>query len=83
MIDWSAVITVDAKRVEKEANLRAQRDKAISDSDWLVLRHRDELDIGLGTTLTEAEYNELLAYRQSLREWPEIAWWADSPMPKN
>ncbi|MGL6596866.1 hypothetical protein ACSZOB_03395 [Aeromonas veronii] len=82
MIDWSTVITVDAKQAEKEANLRAQRDKAISDSDWLVLRHRDELDAALATTLSDEEYVELLAHRRALREWPTVQGWADTPMPK-
>lgn len=81
MIQWDKVITVDQKQLEKEANLRAQRDRVIADTDWLVTRHRDELDMGLPTSLTEEEYTKLLAYRQTLREWPKVTGWADTPMP--
>ena len=50
--------------------LRAQRNDVLVETDWLALRHRDELDAGGDPTLTAAEYDELLAYRQSLRNLP-------------
>lgn len=81
MLDWSKKITVADKRLEKEKSLKAQRDQAIRETDWLVLRHRDEIDSSRPTTITEAEYSELLAYRQALRDWPERAGWADTPIP--
>lgn len=93
MIQWDKVITVDQKQLEKEQQLRAQRDRAIADTDWLVTRHRDELDMlkvaavlpdGAEpvTTLSGSEYAELLRYRQALRDWPTVAGWADNPMPE-
>ena len=81
MLDWSKKITVADRRREREESLRAQRDAAIRDTDWLVMRHRDEVDSGRGTTISETEYSELLEYRQSLRDWPTVAGWADNPMP--
>lgn len=77
MIQWDKVITVDQKQLEKEANLRALRDRAIADTDWLVLRHAEEAT----KTLSDEEYKKLLDYRQALRDWPEMAGWADNPMP--
>jgi len=52
-------------------DLRARRDAALAQTDWLVIRHRDEADASLSTTLSSAEYAELLAYRQSLRDLPD------------
>jgi hypothetical protein len=36
-----------------------------------VTRHRDEQELGRGTTLKAAQYLELLEYRQALRDWPD------------
>ncbi|MGX1185010.1 hypothetical protein AB7M29_002689 [Pseudomonas sp. F-14 TE3623] len=49
---------------------REWRDIAISQIQWLINRHRDEVEIGLATTLTAEQFSELLAYVQSLRDWP-------------
>lgn len=35
-----------------------------------MTRHRDEQELGRGTTLTAKQYLELLEYRQALRDWP-------------
>lgn len=49
---------------------RQWRDEAISQVQWLINRHRDEVEIGLATTLTIEQFAELLGYVQSLRDWP-------------
>lgn len=49
---------------------RAWRDGELSRSEWLIARHRDEVDMGQPTTLTAEQYGELLAWRQLLRDWP-------------
>lgn len=50
--------------------VRSTRDSALSSTDWLVARHRDEADAGGDTTLTANHFKALLAYRQALRELP-------------
>lgn len=50
---------------------RVWRDQRLSETDGVVTRHRDELEEGLETTLTPAQYTELQAYRRALRNWPE------------
>lgn len=52
---------------------RQVRDQAITDSQWLVDRHRDQVDAAVATTLTAAQFTELLVYRQALRDWPTAA----------
>ncbi|MHC8341756.1 phage tail assembly chaperone [Pseudomonas sp. RT6P73] len=49
---------------------RIWRNAEVSSSEWLVMRHRDELDLDIATTLTAAQFSELLSYRQDLRDWP-------------
>ncbi|MFY2611179.1 phage tail assembly chaperone [Achromobacter ruhlandii] len=49
---------------------RAQRDEALRSSDWLVARHRDEIDAGAGTSITADQFKEVQEYRQALRDWP-------------
>lgn len=50
---------------------RTWRDAEVIASEWLVLRHRDEQDLSLTTTLAAGKFAELLMYRQSLRNWPQ------------
>lgn len=54
-------------------NERAWRDAKMHASEWLVTRHRDEQDLKKETTLTAAQFFELLGYRQVLRDWPQAA----------
>ena len=81
MIDWDKKVTVSDKQAEHERSLKAQRDAAIRETDWMVIRHRDELESGIETTLNEAGYISLLEHRQSLRDWPSTPEWYNTPMP--
>ncbi|MHC3954544.1 phage tail assembly chaperone [Pseudomonas aeruginosa] len=49
---------------------RDWRDRQLDDTDTLVARHRDELEVGT-TTLSAKQYQALQAYRRQLRDWPE------------
>lgn len=50
---------------------RQWRDSEIEAIKWLRERHRDQLDLSLPTTLTAAQFTELLDYLQLLRDWPQ------------
>src|SRR5574344_1555371 len=39
----------------------------LKDSDWKVIRHRDQLALGIETSLTDEEYKNLLQQRQDAR----------------
>ena len=54
---------------EKE---RRWRDRVISTTEWIVTRHRDEVDMGQETMITPEQFSELLRYRQALRDWPTV-----------
>lgn len=74
--------TVADAKVVASAAMRAKRDAALAASDWLVERHRDEVDIDASkTTLTVAQYRELLAYRATLRNIPEQKNFPDVTLP--
>lgn len=53
-----------------EARERQWRSDSLEGSQWLAARHRDEQDLGRGTSLSAQQYLQLLEYRQALREWP-------------
>jgi hypothetical protein len=38
------------------------------DTDWMVIRHRDQIEQGTQTSLSDDEYKELLSNRQSKRD---------------
>lgn len=53
------------------AAARTWRQSSLSATEWWVTRHRDEQELGRGTTLKAGQYLELLEYRQALRDWPD------------
>ncbi|MFJ2540135.1 MULTISPECIES: phage tail assembly chaperone [unclassified Pseudomonas] len=58
--------------VEKAAEAeRDWRTSQLAATDGLVVRDRDELEDGGGTTLTTGQYAELQTYRRELRDWPQ------------
>ena len=44
----------------RAARIRAERDRRLEESAWIVERHRDQLDNGEETALTDAGYQEWL-----------------------
>ena len=53
------------------SRIRAERDRRLEESTWIVERHRDQLASGEETTLTDVEYQDWLSYRQALRDLPQ------------
>ena len=49
---------------------KAIRVQLLASTDWLSIRHRDQVDAEQPTSLTADQYSDLLAYRQALRDWP-------------
>jgi len=63
-------VVAEAPLVEENDPL-AWRQSALAATEWRVTRHRDEQELGRGTTLKVQQYLELLEYRQALRDWPD------------
>lgn len=57
---------------QRAVRVRTERDKRLNDTQWLVSRHQEEVSNGLETTLSEEQFNELLEYRQALRDLPTV-----------
>jgi len=57
---------------EPELTIRDIRNIKMYETDWMVLRHRDEIDNELSTTLNNDQYKKLLDYRQKLRDITKI-----------
>lgn len=55
----------------RAARVRAERDRRLASCTWIIERHRDQLDNGEATTLSEEQYQAWQAYRQALRELPQ------------
>lgn len=68
---------VDGEIVDDPAsNILARLNSRIyllSETDWYSIRHRDQVDLKIPTSLTEAQYGQLLSYRQQLRDWVDGA----------
>ena len=60
------IIDQSAKLAVKESN--DNNLKFLSDSDWKVLRHRDQLELNIPTSLDHGEYEKLLEDRQNARD---------------
>ncbi|MGF6112626.1 phage tail assembly chaperone [Pseudomonas frederiksbergensis] len=68
-----AIDTLNDITDESVGLVREWRQSILSNSQWLLNRHRDEQELGRVTSLTAKEYLELLEYRQALRDWPACA----------
>ena len=55
----------------RAARVRAERDRRLTSTNWLVERHAEQVGAGAVPTLTAAEYTALLGYRQALRDIPQ------------
>lgn len=67
----SGVFSEPVKSLEVRSEAERQwRDGELTTRQWLRERHRDELDLGRPTTLSNEQFAELLAYLQKLRDWP-------------
>ncbi|SFY27070.1 MULTISPECIES: phage tail assembly chaperone [unclassified Pseudomonas] len=63
---------LEVDRIETQIlNETHWRDAQLTATDRLVARDRDEMDDGGGTTLDQAQYTQLQAYRRALRDWPQ------------
>lgn len=48
--------------------VRADALKFLQETDWKVIRHRDQVDAGISTSLSEEEFAQLLSDRQAARD---------------
>lgn len=86
-IVWKPQTEIDAERkAQAWERVRAERDRRIGAVEWVVQRHAEEQALGIETTLTEAQYTEVLQYKQALRDVPQDNEDADNinwpPMPE-
>ena len=56
------------KAIENLLNTNDEAKHYLNDTDWLVIRHRDQLALGQTTSLTNEQYLDLLTKRQAERE---------------
>jgi hypothetical protein len=54
----------------------------LADSDWMVIRHQDEVLAGVEPTLTPAKLKVLLRYRQELRDVTKAADFPERNLPE-
>jgi len=58
----------DAKELIKN-KVRKLAASVLSQTDWKMIRHRDQVDASENTSLTNEEYQTLLLERQAVRNW--------------
>jgi hypothetical protein len=51
-------------------SLRDDRDEAITACDWVIQRHREQVELSATTSITNGQYMAWLDYRQQLRDFP-------------
>ncbi|MEX5360932.1 hypothetical protein ACFW6U_09670 [Pseudomonas guariconensis] len=57
--------------IDTAAIERQWRDAELASLVWARDRHRDQLEIGVPTTLMPDQFAELLVFLQALRDWPQ------------
>ena len=69
-----------------ESEVRSKRDTLLAETDWVVIRHRDEVEEGIPTSLSPEEYSSIQAYRRDLRDITEQSGFPENinwPIPPN
>lgn len=80
--ELAALRAAQTTAADLAADGRAWRDAEVTASQWLVERHRDQVETSTATTLTTEQYSALQVYRQALRDWPTADGFpADSSRP--
>ena len=70
--EWLSIEALELLQTDAtDESERAWRDAELARMVWVRDRHRDQLELGVDTTLTAEQFTELLAYMQSLRDWPQ------------
>ena len=70
---------------ERLARLLEERDDYLAASDWLIVRHKDQIEQGYPASLSDDDYQAIQDWRQALRDLPETVntpdeWeWPDKP----
>ena len=67
-IDINGKYILKTKTLETQLNNNQASRQYLKNSDWLVIRHRDQLALGIKTTLSDEEYLNILKKRQLERE---------------
>mgnify|MGYP003384697813 FL=1 len=62
---------------------RVERNRLLAQCDYIVIRHRDQLELGETTYLPNAVYVEWLQYRSNLRNLTTGDDFPESPEPIN
>lgn len=60
--------TADQIQQELTVSTLRLREKKLSETDWLVTRHLEQKMLEIPQTLSIVEFNNLLSYRQQLRD---------------
>lgn len=74
IVDSNNFVYINGKYVKNTkavANILENNKNArnyLTDTDWLVIRHRDQLDLNLETSLNNDQYIDLLNKRQEARK---------------
>ena len=53
---------------QEQERINQESEQFLNETDWMVIRHRDQLALGIPTSLTEAEFRKLLEDRQQARD---------------
>jgi hypothetical protein len=60
---------------------RIARNAALARTDWLVIRHQDDLLSARAPTLNETQLDAVLSYRKALRDLPSTQHWPFVDLP--
>jgi hypothetical protein len=65
--DGHMVVNVATKRIIESRTTNKENQSFLDSTDWMCTRHRDQIELGIETTLTNEEFLELLKKRNEAR----------------
>lgn len=67
-VNGEFIVDADKERIMGARRDNREHQTLLDNTDWKVMRHRDQVDLGVVTSLTSEEYIALLQARQEARE---------------
>lgn len=66
--EWE--VELAKREAAKWERMRSERQDALNKTEWVVQRHKEQKELGIATSISDAEYMAWLTYRQELRDFP-------------
>jgi len=60
-------MTFEARKEQRKKDIRSLLNRHLSKTDWKITRHKEQIELGLTTSINQTDYDAILLERNDLR----------------